>query len=104
SNIFTAFRGLLQDFTFPGAVLLSFVSGMVAAVAYGKTVAGSMRYIPLLAGYYAFVLWSPIVSILNYNSVLLALLMVTYLLEAPNATLLQTDQNFDNPSGASHRL
>jgi len=40
-----------------------------------------MSSVPTLAGYYAFVLWSPIVSIFNYNSVWLGLFVAWWLVK-----------------------
>lgn len=77
SNIYTAFRGLVQDFSLPGAFLLCFVAGVFAGNSYTKLCMGESSRIGVLSGYYAFLLWSPIVSIFNYNGVILALLVGT---------------------------
>ncbi|HLZ92194.1 MAG TPA: O-antigen polymerase [Candidatus Acidoferrum sp.] len=76
SNIFTAFRGLIQDFSYPGAVLLLAVAGFFAGRAYMNSCRGNMRGFPILIAYYAFFLWSPIVSVFSYNSVALGILVV----------------------------
>ena len=81
SNIFTAFRGLIQDFSLPGALLLCIGGGWLAGGAYAKASRGRMSSVPTLAGYYAFVLWSPIVSIFNYNSVWLGLFVAWWLVK-----------------------
>ncbi len=72
TNIYTAFRGLIQDFSFPGALVMSFLSGMIAGYAFMRSRSGRTLWIFPLAAYYAFFLWSPMVSLFNYNSVLLA--------------------------------
>jgi oligosaccharide repeat unit polymerase len=83
SNIYTAFRGLVQDFSLPGAFLLCFVAGVFAGNSYTKLCMGDSSRIGVLSGYYAFLLWSPIVSIFNYNGVILALLIGTLTLRLP---------------------
>jgi len=84
SNIYTAWRGLLQDFSLPGATVLCFIAGVVAGRAYTRVGSGQTSGIGTLAGYYAFLLWSPIVSIFNYNAVLLALLVARLAFRIPN--------------------
>lgn len=86
SNIFTAFRGLIQDFSMFGALVLCIAGGSLAGGAYANASRGRMSGVPLLAGYYAFFLWSPIVSIFNYNSVWLGLLVTWLLVQAPENT------------------
>ncbi len=80
SNIFTAFRGLIQDFSLFGALVFCIAGGSLAGSAYANASRGRMSSVPLLAGYYAFFLWSPIVSIFNYNSVWLGLLVMWVLI------------------------
>jgi oligosaccharide repeat unit polymerase len=90
SNIFTAFRGLIQDFSLPGALILCVGGGSLAGAAYANATRGRTSSVPILAGYYSFFLWSPIVSIFNYNSVWLGL-FVTWLLvkQQPNRSLVR---------------
>ena len=75
SNLYTAFRGLIQDFSLPGAIVLLFGFGFLAGRAYTSSCLGRIGQVPILAAYYSFVFWSPIVSVFYYNSVLLALLV-----------------------------
>jgi oligosaccharide repeat unit polymerase len=75
SNIYSAFRGLIQDFTLPGALLVSAFWGFLAGFAYRRAAAGGLRWIVLVGAYYAFFFWSPIVSLFNYNGVILAFLV-----------------------------
>jgi len=75
TNIYTAFRGLIQDFSLPGALFLSLLGGAAAGRAYTRACAGRMRATVVLAAFYSFILWSPIVSVFNYNSVLLGLIV-----------------------------
>jgi oligosaccharide repeat unit polymerase len=72
SNIYTAFRGLIEDFSLPGAVLFCNVLGMCAGLAYKSTAEGRRRWIVVLSAFYAFLFWSPIVSLFIYNGLILA--------------------------------
>ena len=75
SNVYTAFRGLIQDFSIVGALLLALVSGMVAGAGFTYACSGKSSAVWILAACYVFVLWSPIVSAFNYNAVLLAVIV-----------------------------
>ncbi len=72
TNIYTLFRGLIQDFTLPGASLFGVLLGIVAGAAgrSGSTNRGGNLLV--LAGYYAFILFSPIISLFTYNGLILA--------------------------------
>jgi hypothetical protein len=71
-NIYTAFRGLIQDLTPVGAVLLAIVMGLVA----GATSRSGLKHHPIsllvLAGYYACIIFSPNTSLFTYNGLILA--------------------------------
>lgn len=86
NNIYTAFRSIVQDFSLPGAGLFLGLFGFAGGYAYRKTSAGHLLWIPILAGAYAFLVWSPLGSIFVYNGSLAAF--------AASALLL----------GLSHRL
>jgi oligosaccharide repeat unit polymerase len=75
SNIYTAFRGLIEDFSLPGAAVFCVLVGFMAGRAYRFTVAGRTIWVAALAGYYVFVLWSPIISVFVYNSLILAIVV-----------------------------
>jgi oligosaccharide repeat unit polymerase len=100
SNIFTAFRGLIQDFSYPGAVVLLTIAGFVAGRAYTNSCWGNMRGLPILAGYYSFFLWSPIVSVFAYNSVLLGLIVGWLFLRSQEGRITGPDTR----SAATKRL
>jgi oligosaccharide repeat unit polymerase len=76
TNIYTVFRGLIQDFTLPGALLFLWVVGLLAARAYDRTTHGHLAWMPILIAFYAFVC-DYITSIFNYNSILLAWIFLT---------------------------
>jgi oligosaccharide repeat unit polymerase len=72
TNLYSAFRGLIQDFGIPGTALTLFVVGMFAALAYGSVGRGNRRGVPLLASFYCFALWSHVVSFTVYNTLIAA--------------------------------
>jgi|SRR5579872_1058127 oligosaccharide repeat unit polymerase len=74
SNIFTVFRGFIEDFTLPGSLLFLFLVGMYAGRAYDRVREGDLRYAPVLIAAYAFS-GSYGVSIFNYNSILFSWLI-----------------------------
>lgn len=71
TNIFTFHRGLIEDFTIPGAILLLFVVGMVAGRAFARLRRGRAGGLGVMILFYAFTLWSFVASLLNYNSLVL---------------------------------
>jgi oligosaccharide repeat unit polymerase len=79
SNIATAFRGLIQDFSFPGAIVVCCMVGMLAGASYNASCGRNLSGTVIVSGYYAFLLWSPIISIGNYNTFILALFVGLFL-------------------------
>ncbi|MGD0402203.1 MAG: O-antigen polymerase [Candidatus Acidiferrales bacterium] len=75
SNIYTAFRGLIDDFSFVGAMFLCLMAGAFVGRAYSRLCSGRISLLWVLTAYYAWVVFSPIVSAFYYNSVPLALLV-----------------------------
>jgi oligosaccharide repeat unit polymerase len=72
TNIYTLFRGLIQDFTLPGASLFGVLLGFVAGAAARSSSVNHCRNVLVLAGYYAFIIFSPLSSIFTYNGLILA--------------------------------
>jgi len=87
TNIYTAFRGVIEDFSYGGAILLLFVGGALAGWAYANTCCGKLNQLPVLVAYYSFFLWSPINSVLYYNSPILGLLVVWIFVRQQGAKL-----------------
>jgi oligosaccharide repeat unit polymerase len=72
TNIYTLFRGLIQDFTLPGASLFGVLLGFVAGKAARSDSANHLPNVLVLAGYYAFIIFSPLSSLFTYNGLILA--------------------------------
>lgn len=68
SNIYTAFRPLIQDFSFPGALVVMALLGFVGGLGFRLVAAGSWSAVPLLIGTYHTIMWSPITWFWIYNS------------------------------------
>jgi oligosaccharide repeat unit polymerase len=79
SNVFTALRGLIEDFTLPGTVVLLFLCGVVFGYIYGSVLKGGTKYLFVLAFFYTFTMWSGVVSVLNYNSIAAAWILFFFL-------------------------
>ena len=82
TNIPTAFRGLIQDFTFPGALFICLVFGYTSGVAFEKTKQGQSSQLSLLAAYYSLYLFSPIIALTAYNGPILGWISVAFLLRS----------------------
>ena len=72
TNIYTAFRGLIQDFSPVGAVVVCLCFGIFSGRAYRNTISGGKPQLSGLAAFYSLLLWSPIISLSIYNGLLLA--------------------------------
>jgi oligosaccharide repeat unit polymerase len=71
SNIYTYFRGLLQDFTMPGALLFLFAGGVFGGWAYRGAREFRIARMPWLMLYIASALWY-FGSVFTYNSLIVA--------------------------------
>ncbi|WP_321781999.1 O-antigen polymerase [Paraburkholderia sp. J94] len=67
-NIYTAFRGLIQDFSLPGAMMYMATIGFLSSVAFRRCVRGEVVWAALLVAMYGFVFWTPIVSLFSYTA------------------------------------
>lgn len=68
SNIYTAFRPLIEDFTIPGALAVLALLGAVGGVGFRQVAAGNWSGVPLLLIAYTTTMWSPVTWIWIYNS------------------------------------
>lgn len=77
SNIFTIFRGLIEDFSLPLALVLMMALGWLAGLAYAKvrTESRPSGWWAVLVAFYVVVAWSFATSILTYNSIVAAFAM-----------------------------
>jgi oligosaccharide repeat unit polymerase len=76
SNVYTYLRGLIQDFTLFGALVVLFLAGLAGGWAYCAARAQSVAAMPVLASFHAFSIWY-LVSIFSYNSLIVALAGLT---------------------------
>ncbi|HOI97574.1 MAG TPA: O-antigen polymerase [Candidatus Pacearchaeota archaeon] len=70
TNVYTIFRGLIGDFNFAGALILSFIFGFIGGLFFRLAVLGKPIGIPFLAGFYSITIWSYFVNLFIYNSIL----------------------------------
>jgi oligosaccharide repeat unit polymerase len=89
SNIYTWFRGWIQDFTLLGALVGLWGVGVAAGFAYRRVATGRVSWLPLLALYYACVLVSYLINILVYNTIVFAWLFFFLLLSPFGLRLLR---------------
>lgn len=68
SNIYTAFRPLIQDFTIPGALAVLALLGFIGGTGFRMVAAGRWSGAPLLLIAYVTIFWSPITWFWVYNS------------------------------------
>jgi oligosaccharide repeat unit polymerase len=105
SNIYTAFRPLIQDFTLPGAIAMLTLVGFVGGIAFRLVAAGRWAAVPVLIGVYATIMWTPITWFWVYNSLTAAVLGLCIVLfclrmwRVSRATMIDTGIGHRNASG-----
>tara|TARA_B100001029_G_scaffold177696_1_gene182857 strand:- start:226 stop:1506 length:1281 start_codon:yes stop_codon:yes gene_type:complete len=72
SNIYTAFRGLIHDFSITGSIFICFFIGIFAQLSYRRCRDGNVIWLMPLSLFFAFTLFSPFISIFSSNSVTMA--------------------------------
>ncbi len=72
TNIYTFFRGLIEDFTLPGALIAMFLGGIIGSFSYHRVLNKKILFAPLLVIFYAFST-DFMSSLFSYNSCIAAL-------------------------------
>jgi len=75
TNIYTAFRGLIEDFGIIGTVILCFCAGYISSLSFQAVLRGKIMWVVPLSAFYTFALFSPLLSIFAFNSIALAFLI-----------------------------
>lgn len=70
TNIYTAYRGLIEDVSLPGATIVMLVLGFGSGLAYRRLCEGRHQFVTVLSAFYATLLWSPVISLFVYNDLL----------------------------------
>tara|TARA_B100000686_G_scaffold343455_1_gene424336 strand:- start:320 stop:1174 length:855 start_codon:yes stop_codon:yes gene_type:complete len=79
TNIFTAFRGIITDFSISGAIIIAFIVGFITQLIFQNNNKSLMSTVPI-SMFYAFTLYSPLISIFHYNSILFSWLIIFFVL------------------------
>ena len=77
TNIYTALRGLIVDFTSFGALIICFIIGYFSQKIYNYVNGGMLMGLIPLSILYAFTIYSPIISIFHYNSIISSWIIVS---------------------------
>jgi oligosaccharide repeat unit polymerase len=72
TNIYTVFRGLIEDFTEVGAILIAACLGGFAGWVYGLRLENRHFTLFWLSAFYATLIYSPLVSLFSFNGAALA--------------------------------
>jgi oligosaccharide repeat unit polymerase len=91
TNVYSLFRGLIEDFTAFGAVLVATCIGGLATCIYVTSSAKPRSALLWLSAFYATFLYSPIVSLFSFNGILLAWLVAWFVISngRPRTLLLR---------------
>lgn len=80
SNVHTAFRFLIEDYTIPGALAALGAVGLIGGVSFRLVAAGRWAAVPVLMGTYATIMWTPIAWFWVYNSLTATIVGIALLL------------------------
>jgi oligosaccharide repeat unit polymerase len=72
TNIFTALRGIIHDYSIFGGFIFFLLFGLLSTLAYKKCIQNKILWIIPLSIFYSFTIYSPLISIFNYNSIIAA--------------------------------
>lgn len=72
SNIYTIFRGLIEDFGLAGSMFFLTCTAGISGVAYVRVKQARLGWLPITVAFMATTLWSTIVNLFVYNSILVA--------------------------------
>ena len=81
TNIFTAFRGLVSDFSISGSLMISLILGYFYQNEFQRPKTYSMDGVITLAIFYSFTLYSPLISIFHYNSIFFSFLITYFIIK-----------------------
>jgi len=85
TNIYTAFRGLIHDFTVPGSIFICLFIGIIAQLSYYRCRDGNIIWVIPLSLFFAYTLFSPFISIFSSNSVTIAWIVSFFILYKYNS-------------------
>ena len=80
TNIFTSLRGIILDFSIFGSIILLFLIGFFIQLVFQKKKSRPFDGVITLSIFYAFTLYSPIISIFHYNSIFFSWLLIFFIL------------------------
>jgi oligosaccharide repeat unit polymerase len=89
NNVYTAFRGLIEDFSFPVALAICATLGALCGHGYEQLRRGRLRWVLGVSAFYAFVAWSPLGSLFVYNGPILAWCIAALLLTAGTSPVVK---------------
>jgi oligosaccharide repeat unit polymerase len=75
NNIYTIFRGLIEDYTVMGALIVLVTVGYLAGYAFARVRQGELLYVPVLSAFFAITLFSFVVDLFAYNTIIAAWLL-----------------------------
>ena len=102
-NVYTALRGLVEDFTVPGALIFLALVGFGAELVYQRVRSGNLLYVGILAAFYAVTLWSFVVDIFIYNTIVLTfVILIGYLAIASRRSVRKAVERF-SPALSANR-
>ena len=79
ANLYTVYRGLIEDFSLPGALVLYIAFGFVSQSVYRQVVHGNAYVVPILSIVYAYTIIGTVNSMFIHNSLLFAPIIVSLL-------------------------
>jgi oligosaccharide repeat unit polymerase len=88
TNVYTLFRGLIEDYSEMGAVLIAVGIGAIAESLFALRLKNARSSLFCLSAFYAFFLFSPLVSLFSFNGPTLAWIVAWFVLKKEARPLL----------------
>lgn len=80
TNIFTLYRSLIEDYTFPGAFLIAIIIGYFVKYSYNKLKNGRDEYLPLFIYLYTLIIYSIIAPLTQHTALIVALIFSSFVI------------------------
>jgi oligosaccharide repeat unit polymerase len=89
TNIFTAFRQLMDDFGVLGTVIFMFWIGALSSIIFERSIKGDIKAIAVLIVLYTFLFHTPLLAITCHNSVLISGILPTVVLSLTSKNIIR---------------
>lgn len=81
TNIYTALRSIISDFSITGSLIFIFLIGFASQIEFQKRTTDIFTKVLFMSAFYSFTLYSPLISIFHYNSIFFSWFIIFFILK-----------------------